>query len=540
MRMRLRSRLRLRPCLQAAATSLRRMLPGALGRGLPGVLATAVTVFATISFPPYVSGPSSPLPVTYNGGTYADTSFEDVAYVSSEFLGDLFSAAPQWDGDAQQLSLLDPKGRAWSFTLDNPFFAVQGKVHNLTYPVRRGPERIYIPLHPLLRVMKSPYGLALEPGAVPARSATAATAAPMLPPLAPAPARTDTVSPGRITAMILEERDDGVTTVRIHAAPGAQWQGVLTHPHFIVRAFGGSLAAGVPRRLAPPDGGASGLQSIEVRQQGSTTQFTVRLRGTSDSASLTPLEDGSGWLIAVRTPAPVDTANTRGTIIVDAGHGGKDPGAVVKGVREADVNLAVAKLLRTELEKRGYKVLLTRETDVYKTLQERPRFASDNKGDLFISLHCNSIAGTASRLAQVTGYVGYILREAESEEDKAIARRENQAIEEQQGGKGKKTEISPLDWILLEHQLNLYSKQSESLTESIVRNFAGFEIPKYSTGARQAGFFVLVGAYMPAVLFEMGFLTHDRDRRVLASSAGQREIARRLAVAIDGFQKGRK
>jgi N-acetylmuramoyl-L-alanine amidase len=111
------------------------------------------------------------------------------------------------------------------------------------------------------------------------------------------------------------------------------------------------------------------------------------------------------------------------------------------------------------------------------------------------------------------------------------------AIEE--SGKTKKAEISPLDWILLEHQLNLYSKQSESLAESIVRNFAGFEIPKYTTGARQAGFFVLVGAYMPAVLFEMGFITHERDRRVLASKAGQQEIARRLALAIDGFQKQR-
>ncbi len=508
-------------------------------RGLPGVLLLAVLGFATVSFPPYVNGPSSTTPVTYNGGIYADTSFEDVAYVSAEFLGDLFSAVPQWDGDAQQLSLLDPKGRAWSFTLDNPFFSVQGKVHNLTYPVRRGPERIYIPLRPLLRVMKTPYGLGLEPGAAPPPQNAAAPSVPMLPPLAPPPAATDTVPPGHITAMILEEHADGVTTVRVHVSPGAQWQGVLTRPHFIVRAFGGSLATGVPRRLAPPDGGNSGLHSIEARQQGSTTQLTVRLRGANDSASLAPLEDGTGWLITVRAPVPTDSGNTRGTIIVDAGHGGKDPGAVVKGVREADVNLAVAKLLRTELEKRGYKVLLTRETDVYKTLQERPKFASENKGDLFISLHCNSIAGTASRLATVTGYVGYILREAESEEDKAIARRENQAIEEQQGGKGKKTEISPLDWILLEHQLNLYSKQSESLTESIVRNFAGFEIPKYSTGARQAGFFVLVGAYMPAVLFEMGFLTHDRDRRVLASSTGQREIARRLAVAIDGFQKSR-
>lgn len=506
--------------------------------GLPGVLGLPNGAGATVTFPPYVSDARSATPVNFSGGAFADTSFEDVDYVSAEFLGGLFSAPARWDADAQQLSVTDPKGRAWAFTLDNPFFSVQGTVHNLTYPVRRGPERVYIPLHPLLRVMKSPYGIDLAPGSVPRRAPSAAAPVPVPLPTA-APVAADTLAPGMITGMILEEAD-GISTVRIHAAPGAQWQSVLTRPHFIVRAFGGTLGAGVPPRLMPPEGGTGGLQSVEVRQQGATTQFTVRLRGARDSASLAPLEDGSGWMITVRRAAPVDTVATRGTIIVDAGHGGKDPGAVVKGVREADVNLAVAKLLRTELERRGFKVLLTRETDVFKTLQERPKFASDNKGDLFISLHCNSIAGTASRLAAVTGYVGYILREAESEEDKAIARRENQAIEEQQGGKGKKTEISPLDWILLEHQLNLYSKQSESLAESIVRNFAGFEIPKYSTGARQAGFFVLVGAYMPAVLFEMGFLTNDRDRRVLASASGQREIARRLAVAIEGFQKQRK
>jgi N-acetylmuramoyl-L-alanine amidase len=229
------------------------------------------------------------------------------------------------------------------------------------------------------------------------------------------------------------------------------------------------MDAGVPSRLE----GAGPIQSAEARQQGNTVQITVRLRSPRDSMELAP-EEG-GWRVTVRA-AEAPGIGGRGTVIVDAGHGGKDPGAVVKGVHEADINLAVAKLLRRELEDRGYKVLLSREEDVYKTLQERPKFASDNNGDMFISLHCNSIAGPASRLANVTGHVAYILREAESEEDKAIARRENMAIEE--SGKTKKTEISPLDWILLEHQLNLYSKQSESLTESIVRNFAGFDIPK--------------------------------------------------------------
>ena len=236
---------------------------------------------------------------------------------------------------------------------------------------------------------------------------------------------------------------------------------------------------------------------------------------------------------------PLPVPSTRlggGTIIVDAGHGGHDRGATVKGVEEAVVTLAVAKELKKELRSLGYKVKLTREEDEYKTLAERPKFASDQGGDVFVSLHCNSLPNSSRDKQDITGYTVYILREGESEEDKALARRENQAIQEESGKSGK-NEIAPVDWILLEHQLNLYSKQSELFTESIVKEFDGFGIPKYSKGARQAGFFVLVGAYMPAVLFEMGFLTNNEDRRILASKSGQREIARRMAGAIDRFRR---
>jgi N-acetylmuramoyl-L-alanine amidase len=254
-----------------------------------------------------------------------------------------------------------------------------------------------------------------------------------------------------------------------------------------------------------------------------------------------------GFLVTVRRadagkkgePAFKPAPETKGTVIVDAGHGGHDRGAVIKGAVEAEVTLAVALELRKALKDLGYKVLLTRDSDAYKTLQERPKFASEKGGDVFVSLHCNSLAGSVQRLKSVTGYTVYILREGESEEDNALARRENQAIQEESGKSGK-AEITPVEWILLEHQLNLYSKQSEALAESIVKGFTGFDIPRYSTGARQAGFFVLVGAYMPAVLFEMGFLTHDKDRRVMTSKSGQREIAKRMAKAIDQFRKRQK
>jgi len=224
------------------------------------------------------------------------------------------------------------------------------------------------------------------------------------------------------------------------------------------------------------------------------------------------------------------------TVIVDAGHGGHDRGAVIKGSEEAVITLAVAQEFGKALKELGYRVLYTRTEDDFKTLQERPRFASDSGGDLFLSLHCNSLSGSINRLKMVRGFVAYILREGESEEDKALARRENEAVQLESGKSGK-SEIAPVDWMLLEHQLNIFSKQSESLTESIVNSFDGFEIPKYSTGARQAGFFVLVGAYMPAVLFEMGFLTQDEDRRILTSKNGQKDIAKRLAKAIDRFKK---
>src|SRR5690606_32998992 len=150
--------------------------------------------------------------------------------------------------------------------------------------------------------------------------------------------------------------------------------------------------------------------------------------------------------------------------------------------------------------------------------------------------HCNAIDGSPKRKKSVSGFIAYILREGESEEDKALARRENQAISEESGKNGK-GEISPVEWILLEHQLNIYSKESEGFAEQIVKEFGGFEIGKYSTGAGQAGFFVLVGAYMPAVLFEMGFLTNDRDRSTLNSEKGRKHISRRLANAIHKYRQ---
>jgi N-acetylmuramoyl-L-alanine amidase len=476
---------------------------------------------AAAQFPAYRN---RAMDIQFPGGSYADTVFEEVPYVSAEFLADLFGQVSRWDPQGQQLHVEGAGKREWIFTLDNPFVTVQGDAYNLTYPVRRGPERVYLPLHTLLRLLSARYDIDITPVGVGVAASPGSAS-----PVPPAPA----VEPDLVSGMALEETGEG-SVLRIEGGSAVLWQGVRTKAHYLLRAFDTRLAPQVPRKLRGNDDGE--VTGVEAMQEGGATQITVRLRNPRDSIELFPGIAGEPWRLVVRRPEK-PAAKGMGTIILDAGHGGHDRGAIVKGVQEASITLNVVRLLDEELRDMGYTVRLTRDDDVFKTLPERPKFASDNRGDVFVSLHCNSLAGSPQRLAGVTGYVAYILREGESEEDKAIARRENQAIE--QSGKKKAAEISPLDWIVLEHQLNLYSKQSEALAESIIRNFDGFDIPKYSTGARQAGFFVLVGAYMPAVLFEMGFLTHERDRRVLNSRDGQREIARRMAKAIDAFQRSR-
>lgn len=222
------------------------------------------------------------------------------------------------------------------------------------------------------------------------------------------------------------------------------------------------------------------------------------------------------------------------TIIIDPGHGGKDPGAIGPYGAEKDVVLAVGLKLRQKLQRKGFDVRMTRENDTFIELQDRPAMATKWKGDLFISLHCDAVDGEERR-KKAEGFKVYILREAESEEDKAIARRENKAAE--LSAHKRKAEITPLEWIVLENQLNAYTKFSESFAAKLVDEYEAGEIRKTGSGAGQAGFMVLVGAFMPAVLVELGFISHPEDGKYLTSPKGQEDIAERLAKAIIRFSK---
>jgi N-acetylmuramoyl-L-alanine amidase len=270
------------------------------------------------------------------------------------------------------------------------------------------------------------------------------------------------------------------------------------------------------------------IRRIIGTQEKHSAQITFEVNHLVGDINL--IEKGNNLQLLLRKPIKKKASKTKNkktlssrkikTIIIDAGHGGRDPGAVGAKHHEKEITLAVAKELKKQLTRKGFKVKLTRSDDSFIPLQKRPKLASDWDGDLFISLHCNAIPGSKKRKKSVKGFKIFILREAKSEEDKTIARRENAFISK---SSTKKKNISPVEWILLEHQLNLYTKESERFTSHIVEHMEkNKHIHKHGSGASQAGFYVLVGAYMPAVLVEMGFISNPKEEKYMGSSKGQK------------------
>lgn len=240
---------------------------------------------------------------------------------------------------------------------------------------------------------------------------------------------------------------------------------------------------------------------------------------------------------AAKQASKNETAGTREvkTIIIDPGHGGKDTGAQGKRANEKDIVLSVSKILKKELEKAGFNVKLTRDKDEFIELGERANLANRWDGDLFMSIHCNAIDASPERKKVIQGYHFYVLRAPESEEDKAIARRENK-VATLYGEKNAKEELSPLEWFKLEARLEKYKQNSYMFTEELLKSFDKGKIRKQANGVGGAGFMVLVGAMMPAVLIELGFISNLDDEAYMMTDKGQKDMAERISKAVANYK----
>lgn len=269
-----------------------------------------------------------------------------------------------------------------------------------------------------------------------------------------------------------------------------------------------------------------GYQSATIQRRGPRS-VVLTILGTNVTSP--PGTDSSH---TVRT-APSNGTWSLDVIVLDAGHGGKDVGAIgVNGAYEKDVTLSIARKVRDLLKVAmpATQVVMTRDDDVFVELYRRTQIANDAKGKLFISIHCNSMP-TIPHPAH--GCETYILRPGRNEDAARVAERENASIKLENSA-GRYSTLDADQLIVATMAQRSFVRYSEALASKIQKHVSS-STPLTDRGVNQAGFYVLVGASMPNVLFETAFLSNPEDAEFVSSASGQNKIAAALLEAIKEF-----
>ena len=221
------------------------------------------------------------------------------------------------------------------------------------------------------------------------------------------------------------------------------------------------------------------------------------------------------------------------TVVIDAGHGGKDPGTVGNGGKEKDITLSVAKIVGRKIKANHpeVRVLYTRETDTFVGLQARADYANRHKASLMLSIHVNS-APTAT----VNGTETYVLGVSKFANNLSVAMRENKAMLLESDYKTTYRGFDPTStesYIMFDLMQDAYITKSIDFANRLQRRYRTHG--RYSRGVRQDILWVLSQSAMPSVLTEIGFLTNKQEANLMLSSAGQEKIADAISEAFTGY-----
>ncbi len=219
-------------------------------------------------------------------------------------------------------------------------------------------------------------------------------------------------------------------------------------------------------------------------------------------------------------------------VVIDPGHGGKDPGAIgVTGLKEKEATLDIALRLKQLLMKdAGIQVVLTREDDRFIGLNQRAKRANSEGGKLFISIHCNSL-----KKGSGSGFETYFLKPARSAKAMEVALRENSVIDYEESTNGYQ-ELTEENYILLAMAQSEFARESEGLA-AIVQKRMLLNTGLKDRGVDQAGFYVLVGASMPAILVETAFLSSKHEEKLLKTKKFHQQVAQALYESVLEFMK---
>ena len=292
-----------------------------------------------------------------------------------------------------------------------------------------------------------------------------------------------------------------------------------------------------------PTKGPGGLvKKIKVRNVGKDTEFQFTLGKDYTTSEVLNADNSNDILITLHNNVfggkNINDKNKAkwefNTIVIDPGHGGIDPGTIgVGGVKEKTITLGIGLKLGKLIEEnmKDIKVVYTRKTDVAVDLYERGKIANEKGGNLFISIHCNA---TPKKPSSAEGFEIYLLRPGRTEEAIEIAEKENSVIQ-YEDNPTRYQKLTDENFILVSMAQSAYMKYSEEFSD-ILNKVMSAELNIDSKGVKQAGFYVLVGASMPSVLIETGFLSNYHDAEILKSQKGQEAIAKAIYEAVKRFK----
>lgn len=378
----------------------------------------------------------------------------------------------------------------------------------------------------------------------------------------PPPADTLKLAPV-VTGFTIEEKKNG-TLVRIQlTAPVKDFNRSLQIGEWIyvtlpgaqcdTIAFDTSFTDGLIRRIRPVQSETSLQLSLQIRgivEQSEIVQDqlssdvlislipptpVVRTEPTIDSAAIRRKQNERARQNIVNSIAKQKEKWKLDVVVIDPGHGGHDPGTIgIIGTREKDITLGIAlklgDLIKKELS--DVKVVFTRKTDRFVELYRRGQIANENEGKIFISIHCNS---TERKPSSANGFEIYLLRPGKTEDAIRIAEKENDVVKLEKDYEDRYQELTEENFIILTMAQSSYVKQSERFAEMLEETMSA-QMEGMRQPVKQAGFYVLVGASMPNVLVESGYLSNVKDERFLRSPAGQKKIATAILNALKGYK----
>ena len=287
------------------------------------------------------------------------------------------------------------------------------------------------------------------------------------------------------------------------------------------------------------------VTKVTSNQFDESAQLAFRLRSDIIGHEVYQSSDPNAIVVTLRTPFKKLATHIKDmknrwrldTIVLDAGHGGKDPGTIGrKGTTEKDIVLDITKRVGSLLEKNTHiNVMYTREEDVFIPVWKRTKIANEANGKLFVSIHVNSNPNRSVR-----GFETYLLKPGKTDDAIEVASREN-AVIKMEGGKTRKkyNAMTGENLIMATMAQSMFMKESEDLAAYIQEELDHL-LDSPNRGLKQSGFYVLIGASMPNVLVEVGFISNLNEERKLKSVSYRKKVAKGIYSGIIRFRKSRE